>query len=127
MNRHSCPSGGAVFGFDATAVRLDYGLGDGESQPGTSLLARSGFIHAVEALEYVRQVLFGNAGSEGLLRIGTSPRDVPRAGHGLLPAQTSRGEEAPQAVIALARRRVNVLWAMLRDGTFHEDRARLAA
>src|SRR5688572_17365270 len=63
MNRHSCPSGGAVFGFDATAVRLDYGLGDGESQPGTSLLARSGFIHAVEALKDVWQVLFGNAGS----------------------------------------------------------------
>src|SRR5215208_5079556 len=63
MNRHSCPSGGAVFGFDATAVRLDYGLGDRESQSGTSLLARSGFIHAVEALEYVRQVFIGNAGS----------------------------------------------------------------
>jgi hypothetical protein len=30
-------------------------------------------------------------------------------------------------VIALARRRVNVLWAMLRDGTFYEDRAPLAA
>jgi hypothetical protein len=29
--------------------------------------------------------------------------------------------------MALARRRVNVLWAMLRDGTFYEDRVPLAA
>lgn len=36
------------------------------------------------------------------------------------------GKRHTQAVIALARRRVNVLWAMLRDGTFYEDRAPLA-
>src|SRR5215218_11229854 len=63
MNRHSCPSGGAVFGLDAAAVGLYYSLGDGESQPSTSLLARSGLIGAVEALEYVRQVFIGNAGT----------------------------------------------------------------
>ena len=39
----------------------------------------------------------------------------------------SEGKGHTQAVIALARRRVNVLWAMLRDGTFYEDRAPLAA
>src|SRR5688500_18625846 len=63
MNRHSCPSGGAVFGLDAAAVGLYYGLGDRESQPSTSLLASSGLIGAVEALEYVRQVCIGNAGT----------------------------------------------------------------
>ena len=39
----------------------------------------------------------------------------------------AEGKGHTQAVIALARRRVNVLWAMLRDGTFYEDRAPLAA
>jgi transposase len=39
----------------------------------------------------------------------------------------AEGKGHTQAVIALARRRVNVLWAMLRDGTFYEDRASLAA
>lgn len=39
----------------------------------------------------------------------------------------SEGKCHTQAVIALARRRVNVLWAMLRDGTFYEDRVPLAA
>jgi transposase len=39
----------------------------------------------------------------------------------------SEGKGHTQAVIALARRRVNALWAMLRDGTFYEDRAPLAA
>jgi transposase len=33
----------------------------------------------------------------------------------------SEGKCHTQAVIAVARRRVNVLWAMLRDGTFYED------
>src|ERR671911_1119259 len=47
MNRHSCPSSGAVLGLDATAVHLGYGLVDGESQTGTPLLARSGFIDAI--------------------------------------------------------------------------------
>jgi transposase len=83
-------------------------------------------LRASGSVSYRRRAKRGT-GSEGLLPFGTSRGDVPRAGHRLLPAQTSRGEEAPQAVIALARRRVNVLWAMLRDGTFHEDRARLAA
>jgi transposase len=39
----------------------------------------------------------------------------------------SEGKGHTQAVMALARRRVNVLWAMLRDGTFYEDRVPLAA
>jgi transposase len=39
----------------------------------------------------------------------------------------SEGKCHTQAVIALARRRVNVLWAMLRDGTYYEDRAPLGA
>ncbi len=39
----------------------------------------------------------------------------------------SEGKTAQQAVIALARRRVNVLWAMLRDGRTYEARSALAA
>ena len=39
----------------------------------------------------------------------------------------TEGKTAQQAVIALARRRVNVLWAMLRDGVVYEDRATAAA
>jgi transposase len=37
------------------------------------------------------------------------------------------GKRHPQAVICLARRRVNVLWAMLRDGSVYEQRAPRAA
>jgi transposase len=33
------------------------------------------------------------------------------------------GKRHTQALIALARRRVNVLWAMLRDGTTFETRS----
>lgn len=35
----------------------------------------------------------------------------------------AEGKNHRQAVIALARRRVNVLWAMLRDGSTYEHRA----
>lgn len=35
----------------------------------------------------------------------------------------SEGKKHTQALIALARRRVNVLWAMLRDGTTFEARS----
>lgn len=39
----------------------------------------------------------------------------------------AEGKGAQQAIIALARRRVNVLWAMLRDGALYEDPAAEAA
>ena len=39
----------------------------------------------------------------------------------------AEGKTHHQAVIALARRRVNVLWAMLRDGQMYEDRTPVAA
>ncbi len=39
----------------------------------------------------------------------------------------SEGKTAQQVVICLARRRVNVLWAMLRDGSIYEDRPAPAA
>lgn len=39
----------------------------------------------------------------------------------------AEGKTHHQAVIALARRRVNVLWAMLRDGQLYEDRTPAAA
>lgn len=37
------------------------------------------------------------------------------------------GKTAQQVVIGLARRRFNVLWAMLRDGAIYEDRSVLTA
>jgi len=39
----------------------------------------------------------------------------------------AEGKGHSRVVIALARRRVNVLWAMLRDGTYYENRMPLAA
>ncbi|MEW6635619.1 MAG: hypothetical protein AB1425_02270 [Actinomycetota bacterium] len=39
----------------------------------------------------------------------------------------AEGKNHRQAVIALARRRVNVLWAMLRNGSAYEQRAPRAA
>jgi hypothetical protein len=49
--------------------------------------------------------------------------------HDISHVERKRTEDktAQQAVIALARRRVNVLWAMLRDGVVYEDRATTAA
>jgi transposase len=38
----------------------------------------------------------------------------------------AEGKRHSQAVLALARRRVNVLWAMLRDGQLYEERAPLS-
>jgi hypothetical protein len=39
----------------------------------------------------------------------------------------AEGKTHRQAIIALARRRVNVLWAMLRDGKSYRERAPKAA
>jgi transposase len=39
----------------------------------------------------------------------------------------AEGKRHSQAVLSLARRRVNVLWAMLRDGQLYEERAPLSA
>lgn len=39
----------------------------------------------------------------------------------------AEGKNLPQAVIALARRRVNVVWAILRDGRPYEEPGRVAA
>jgi hypothetical protein len=49
--------------FDATAVGLYYDLSDREAKPGAFLPARPGLVYAVEALEDVWQVLFGNSGA----------------------------------------------------------------
>ena len=38
----------------------------------------------------------------------------------------AEGERHTQAVLALARRRVNILWAMLRDGSTYRDPPRPA-
>lgn len=39
----------------------------------------------------------------------------------------AEGKRHSQAVLALARRRVNVLWAMLRDGQVYDERAPLTS
>ena len=43
------------------------------------------------------------------------------ASHAFYQRKRSEGKSHKQAVIALARRRLNVLWAMLRDGTTYQD------
>jgi hypothetical protein len=50
-------------------------------------------------------------------------RQLPRPGlDGLLPKETATGEKHNAAVIGLARRRCDVIRAMLRDGTlYHEN------
>lgn len=63
VKRHLRPFADAALSFDATAVGLDYGLGDREAKPCAFLPARPGPVYAVEALEDVWQVLFGNAGT----------------------------------------------------------------
>jgi transposase len=51
----------------------------------------------------------------------SSIRSVPES-RAFYDRKRSEGKRHAQAVIALARRRVNVLWAMLRDGTTFESR-----
>jgi hypothetical protein len=63
VKRHPRPFADAALSFDATAVGLYYGLGDREAKPGALLPARPGPVYAVEALEDMRQVLFGYAGT----------------------------------------------------------------
>jgi hypothetical protein len=58
VKRHLRPFADAALSFDATAVGLDYGLGDREAKPCAFLPARPGPVYAVEALEDVWQVLF---------------------------------------------------------------------
>jgi transposase len=52
----------------------------------------------------------------------SSIRSVPES-RAFYDRKRSEGKRHTQAVIALARRRVNVLWAMLRDGTTFETRS----
>jgi hypothetical protein len=47
------------------------------------------------------------------------PEELPGL-EGAIRAQTRRGQGTQQALLALARRRVNVLWAMIRDGACYE-------
>ncbi len=52
----------------------------------------------------------------------SSMRSVPES-RAFYDRKRSEGKRHTQAVIALARRRVNILWAMLRDGTTFEARS----
>jgi transposase len=52
----------------------------------------------------------------------SSMRSIPES-RAFYDRKRSEGKRHTQAVIALARRRVNVLWAMLRDGTTFEARS----
>ena len=51
-----------------------------------------------------------------------SPRGSPQS-RAFYDRNRAEGKKHTQALIALARRRVNVLWAMLRDGTTFEARS----
>jgi transposase len=51
-----------------------------------------------------------------------SLRSSPRS-RAFYDRKRAEGKRHTQALIALARRRVNVLWAMLRDGTVFESRS----
>jgi transposase len=69
----------------------------------------------------------GRGGNKVLKRVFyqsafSSMRAVPES-RTLYDRKRAEGKRHTQAVIALARRRVNVLWAMLRDGTTFESRS----
>lgn len=69
----------------------------------------------------------GRGGNKVLKRVFyqaafASMRSVPES-RAFYDRKKAEGKRHAQAVIALARRRVNVLWAMLRDGTTFEARA----
>ena len=76
VERHLRPSADVALGFDTTAVGLNYGLGDGEAQPCAFLLARPGFVYAVEALEDVGRCSSGMPGPRSSTRISNSPDSV---------------------------------------------------
>ncbi len=46
---------------DVPAVRFGQPAGNGQAQAGATLCARTGLVHAVEAIEDVRQVFGGDA------------------------------------------------------------------
>ena len=69
----------------------------------------------------------GRGGNKVLKRVFyqsafSSMRAVPES-RAFYDRKRAEGKRHTQAVIALARRRVNVLWAMLRDGTTFEPRS----
>jgi transposase len=85
---------------------------------------------AAEALRLKERV----AALDGRLEepIGADPkarivRSLPGTGLVLTADFLAEGKNHRHAVITFARRRVNVLWAMLRDGSAYEQRAPRAA
>ena len=69
----------------------------------------------------------GRGGNKVLKRVFyqsafSSMRGVPES-RAFYDRKRAEGKRHTQAVIALARRRVNVLWAMLRDGATFEARS----
>jgi len=68
--------------------------------------------HLAEPGQAIPQSLFGFASLRG------SPESRT-----FYDRKRAEGKRHTQALIALARRRVNVLWAMLRDGTTFETRS----
>ena len=59
---------------------------------------------------------------EGLLPVGVCQLALFAHSRAFYDRKRAEGKKHTQALIALARRRVNVLWAMLRDGTTFEAR-----
>lgn len=122
------------------------------SLPGTRLVITAEFL--AEAVDATRSASADRLAAAGIVPVsrssgGVSCRRRERRGNRVLerifyrsafsaischePSQEyyrrkrSEGKTAQQAMIAPARRRVNVLWAMLGDGTIYEDRTTAAA
>lgn len=95
------------------------------------LAAAAGIVPVLRASGGVSYQRKGRRGNRVLKRIFYRSAFSAISCHG--PSQDyyrrkrSEGKTAQQAVIALARRRVNVLWAMLRDGAVYEGRTTTAA
>jgi hypothetical protein len=60
--------------------------------------------------------------STGLLRLGADQHPAQYGFETHFERKRAEGKRHEQAVLALARRRVNVLWAMLRDDRSYEER-----
>src|SRR5438034_7959037 len=73
------PAPKLAFGFDATAVQLDDMFHNRQPKAGSTELAATGFVGAIEALENPRQIIFPDPNPI----VGHTDRDFMAALHGL--------------------------------------------
>src|SRR5215469_8712397 len=55
------PRARSTLNLDRTSMRFGNPSGDREAQPNTAILSRPGFVGAVEAIKYIRQIFCANA------------------------------------------------------------------